>query len=232
VRRPNGSATPTSRTVRSQREPRESPETAREEPERAEPIGSRRGSGGRPEAVVEEVVPKMDLNWATVVLLAQDESTLAFLRALYDQSAQLLTLSTATAAIFISLSDKGTFNKGWMVFGVVMLVISAICAVVMLTWLTKLMGVGESYDFSDLSKNGWPFSAQGLLGLHWLHWASLITLAAGVFFFILAKLVHGAPAETPEDTIEAKRIQLLDDQGKPTLIVSVSREEQKTSGPL
>ena len=46
----------------------------------------------------------MDLNWATVVLLAQDESTLAFLRALYDQSAQLLTLSTATAAIFISLS--------------------------------------------------------------------------------------------------------------------------------
>jgi hypothetical protein len=130
------------------------------------------------------------------------------------------------------LSDKGTFNKGWMVFGLVMLVISAICAVVMLTWLTKLMGVGESYDFSDLSKNGWPFSAQGLLGLHWVHWASLITLAAGVFFFILAKLVHGAPAETPEDTIEAKRIQLLDDQGKPTLIVSVSREEQKTSGPL
>src|SRR5215217_8010807 len=130
------------------------------------------------------------------------------------------------------LSDKGTFNKGWMVFGLVMLVISAICAVVMLTWLTKLMGVGESYDFSDLSKNGWPFSAQGLLGLHWVHWASLITLAAGVFFFILAKLVHGAPAETPEDTIEAKRIQLLDDQVKPTLIVSVSREEQKTSGPL
>jgi hypothetical protein len=89
----------------------------REEPERAEPIGSRRGSGGSTEAVVEEVVPKMDLNWATVVLLAQDESTLAFLRALYDQSAQLLTLSTATAAIFISLSDKGTFNKGWMVLG-------------------------------------------------------------------------------------------------------------------
>jgi hypothetical protein len=168
----------------------------------------------------------MGLNLATAAMLAQDASTQLFLRALYDQAAQLLTLSTATAAIFIGLSDKNTF-RGWRLYlglvPLVPLVISAVSAVLMMSWITMLMGESGNYSYSTLYDKGSFFSTDGLLLLRRFHLLSLFGLAVGVVLFIIIK-IFSAPAET--DTAETKRIKLVDDQGKVHVIVSVSHEEQ------
>jgi hypothetical protein len=168
--------------------------------------------------VVEAVVGVMGLNLATAAMLAQDASTQDFLRALYDQAAQLLTLSTATAAIFVGLSDKNTFRGLRQYLRLVVpLVISAVCAVLMMSSITNLMGASRNYSNSSLEIGG------SLFGLRVLHGVSLVALAVGVLMFIFIKL-SSAPADT--DTAETKRIKLVDDQGKVHIIVSVSHEEQ------
>ena len=131
----------------------------------------------------------MDLNPATVVMLVQDAASRAFLQALYDQSAQLLTLSTATAAIFVALSDKNKTNTTFLWFGLGALVVSAVAAVWMMSRLTELMGKkNESYVYGDLSWNVRRFPGDGLAGLHLFHSISLGFLALGVLLFVVAKL--------------------------------------------
>ena len=130
----------------------------------------------------------LDQSLATVTMLVQSDTSIAFLQALYDQSAQLLTLSTATAAIFVSLSDKASLNNWFLGPGLFVLAVSAVVDVLMLSRLTELMGKGANYAYKDLSWTGWQFIGGGLEGLQLLHLISLVALAVGLLLFVLAKL--------------------------------------------
>ena len=137
---------------------------------------------------MEEVAQITDPSLVTVIMLVQSGSSLVFLQALYDQSAQLLTLSTATAAIFVSLSDKNRVIIWLLWVGLGVLAASAGTAVWMMARLTELMGKERGYTYADLSAAKWRITGDGLDGLHGLHLASLILLALGVFLFVLAKV--------------------------------------------